>query len=128
MPSSFQGMGITSNALAMFQRALDVTGHNVTNVNTPGYSRQTVEFATNEPTLFYQGGAHMLGNGMSISSVNRIRDAFLDARRLGSQGDTGQLSMTSGGLQRIQSLFAEPGGTGIADAMNQFFNSWSSLA
>ena len=38
MPGTFHAIGMASNALSMFQRALDVTGNNITNVNTPGYS------------------------------------------------------------------------------------------
>lgn len=128
MPSPFHGIGLTSNALRAFQRALDVTGHNIANVNTPGYTRQTVQFSDTEPTLFYQGGVYALGNGVQISSINRIRDAFLAQRSLGAAADTGKFAEMANGLTNVQSLFLEPGGSGIADAMDKFFNSWSALA
>lgn len=128
MPSPFHSINLTSNALRAFQRALDVTGHNIANVNTPGYTRQTVDFAATEPTLFYQGGAFALGNGVTLSSINRVQDAFLFQRSLAAGGDTGKYTGMADGLEKIQSLFLEPGGSGIADAMDKFFNAWSALS
>jgi len=128
MPSPFHGIDLTSNALRSFQRALDVTGHNIANVNTPGYTRQTVQFADTEPSLFYQGGVYSLGNGVRISSIDRIRDNFLAQRSLGAASDTGKFSTMANSMSNIQTLFAEPGGSGISDAMDKFFGAWSSLS
>lgn len=129
MPSPFHGINMASNALRMFQRALDTTGHNISNVNTAGYSRQTVDFSQLEPTLFYsQNRLQALGNGVTIASVNRIRDVFLEARRQGVSSEQGRLGTLSTALGKVEQLFQEPGGTGINDALNKFFNAWSSLA
>lgn len=128
MAGTFHGINMASNALRAFQRALDVTGHNISNVNTVGYSRQAIEFKENDPTRFWSGGVHALGNGISISSINRIRDAFLEQRRLVANADTGKFLGMSEGLKSIESLYLEPGGSGIADAMDKFFNAWSALA
>ncbi|MBC8066310.1 MAG: flagellar hook-associated protein FlgK [Chlorobia bacterium] len=128
MPGAFHGLNMASNALRAFQRALDVTGHNISNVNTVGYTRQSIEFRDNDPTKFWSGGVHSLGNGVSISSVNRIRDAFLEQRKIQATGDTGKYLQMADGLRNVQALFLEPGGSGIADAMDKFFNAWSSLA
>lgn len=127
MPGAFNGLNMSSNALRAFQRALDVTGHNIANVNTTGYTRQTIDFSATEPTLFYQGGTYALGNGVTISSLNRIQDTFLTQRRLAASGDTGRYAQMADSLKNVQSLFLEPGGSGISDAMDKFFNSWSSL-
>lgn len=128
MPGAFHGLNMASNALRAFQRALDVTGHNISNVDTPGYSRQTVDFRENDPTSFWLGGLHSLGNGVTIGSVNRIRDAFLERRRLEATGDSGKFLQMADSLNNVQALFLEPGGSGIADAMDKFFNAWSALA
>jgi flagellar hook-associated protein 1 FlgK len=128
MAGTFHGINMASNALRAFQRALDVTGHNISNVDTAGYTRQTVEFRANDPTQFWMGGVHSLGNGVSIASVNRIQDAFLEQRKLGASGDTGKFMQMTDSLNNIQSLFLEPGGSGIADAMDKFFNAWSALS
>src|SRR5690242_790623 len=104
MPGAFHGINMASNALRAFQRALDVTGHNIANVNTVGYSRQSIEFSENDPTKFWMGGVHALGNGVTISSVNRIRDAFLDQRKLQATGDTGKFLQMADSLRNVQAL------------------------
>lgn len=128
MPGAFHGINMASNALRAFQRALDVTGHNISNVDTPGYTRQTVEFRDNDPTKFWMGGVHALGNGVTIGSVNRIRDSFLEQRKLQTTGDTGKYLQMADSMRNVESLFLEPGGSGIADAMDKFYNAWSALS
>jgi flagellar hook-associated protein 1 len=128
MPSPFHGIDVASRALRSFQRALDVTGNNLANVNTAGYTRQTVEFGQSQPILFWSGGAHALGTGMDITSVNRIRDLFLESRRSGAESDLGRMRSQIDHLRNTQALFAEPGGSGIAESLDKFFNAWSSLA
>ncbi len=127
MPSAFHGIGTMSTALRAFQRALDVTGHNVANVNTPGYSRQTIDLEAADPTQFTYGGTFYLGNGVNVQSISRIRDAFLAARRIQATSEDGRLNSLSGNLSSIQSLMLEPGGASIGDALNQFYNAWSAL-
>ena len=67
-------LGIGYSGLAAAQRALSTTGHNISNANTDGYSRQTVNLATNSPELF---GNNYLGNGVNVASVQRVYDDFL---------------------------------------------------
>jgi len=79
MPNSFTGLNMAGNALRNFQLALDTTGHNVANVNTPGYSRQTISFtAAPSSTVYGSNGAMQVGNGITTSSLSRIRDQYLD--------------------------------------------------
>ncbi len=128
MPSPFMGIDLTSNALRAFQRELDVTGHNIANVNTPGYSRQVVDLSTADPSTV--SGVHPfdLGNGVNVNSVNRIKDIFLQARLTGAQGDLGKSGTLTTGLSQIEALFQDTTGSGISAALDQFFNSWSGLA
>lgn len=128
MPGPFHGLDLASRALRSFQRALDVTGHNIANVNTRGYSRQTVDFVQTDPTYFYNGGRQALGTGVSIASVNRIRDLFLDGRMLGATGDQSRYGTLTAQLSRIQDVYQEPGPTGLAASLDKFFDSWSGLA
>ena len=129
MPSPFQGIDIASSALRSFQRALDVTGNNISNVNTPGYSRQTVDFSTITPTSFYGlNSVQSLGQGVGISSVNRIQDAFLAARKMASASEVGKTATYSDNLGQVESVLNETTGAGISTALDGFFNSWSALA
>lgn len=128
MPGPFFGIGIASNALRSFQRALDITGHNIANVNTPGYSRQVVDFGTQDLQGFWSNGRQWMGSGVGITSVNRIRDMFLDARMREGQADLGRYQMLAGSLKQIEGVFNEPSDNGISSALNKFFDAWSGLA
>ena len=127
MPGAFSGINMASNALRLFQRALDTTGHNIANVNTPGYSRQTVEFKTQVPLTFYSEGWKALGTGVNLSAIARIRDAYLEASARDNSGNLGKYQTLAGALKQIEGAFNEPGDQGIASALDQFFDSWSAL-
>lgn len=127
MPGAFHGINMASNALRMFQRALDTTGNNIANVNTRGYSRQTVSFAQQDPLTFYSQGWRSLGSGVTISQVNRIRDLYLEARARESHSDQGRLQTLSRGLSEALAAFGEPGATGVSAALDGFFNAWTAL-
>lgn len=126
MASSFHTIGTMSTALRAFQRELDVTGHNLANVNTPGYTRQTADLKANDPSNL--GRSFTMGNGVSVASVSRIRDMFLDARQNEVGADQGRLNAQANGLAEIESIVADPGAAGIDDALTAFFDSWSALS
>lgn len=127
MPSAFSGIEMASRALRVFQRGLDVVGHNVSNVNTRGYSRQTVEYATTTPLSFFDMRRLTIGSGVGISSINRIRDGLLDQRMIAAQSEGGRYGALKASLGRIEPVFNEPGDAGISAALDRFFNAWSGL-
>lgn len=126
MASSFHSIGTMSSALRAFQRELDVTGNNLANVNTPGYTRQVTNLKANDPSTL--GRQLTMGNGVSVHSVTRIRDMFLDARANEVGADLGRLGAQAEGLDQIEGIVATPGKTGIDDALTTFFDSWSALS
>ncbi len=128
MSSPFFGLNVASSALRAFQRQLDVTGHNIANQNTVGYSRQSVDLAASDPNTIFQGRMISLGQGVDISSVNRIRDTFLDQRRMSVASDQGSLDARYTTLNAVQGVMLEPGDSGVSAALGKFFDSWSSLA
>ncbi len=82
MRSTFMGLEASKRGLFTQQSALYTTGHNISNANTEGYSRQRVNM---EPTLGYPGvglnspkTAGFIGTGVQAQSVQRIRDSFID--------------------------------------------------
>lgn len=127
MAGPFGGIHMASNALRSFQRALDTTGHNLANVNTQGYSRQTVDFESAPPRPFYNGGYQQLGQGVQISTISRIRDGYLDASLNNSSSQYGKASQLAGGIQGLERVFNEPSDNGIAASLEKFFNAWSGL-
>lgn len=128
MPSTFSGIDLAMRAIRAFQRGLDVSGHNIANVNTKGFSRQTVDFTPTEPTSYWSQGRHAIGTGVTVASINRVRDMFLEARMMAAQGDLGRMTASAEGLGRLEQIFTEPSDTGIADALTRFWDAWSSLA
>lgn len=127
MPSPFHGINMAGSALRLFQRALDTTGHNIANVNTPGFSRQRVDLATNHPTPFFSRGFHALGSGITMSTITRIRDVYLDERTRVNNGDLGRSQALANGLRQIEGIYNEPSEFSISTALDRFFNSWSGL-
>lgn len=128
MPSAFGGLNMMGNALRIFQRALDVTGHNIANVNTVGYSRQRVVLGTNMPDTLYGLHPYQVGTGVNIQTVMRVRSLMLDTRMNRASADLGTYESLATTLKQIETVFPEPSSNGIGDALGKFFDSWSALA
>ncbi|MDJ0776692.1 MAG: flagellar hook-associated protein FlgK [Gammaproteobacteria bacterium] len=112
------------SGLLSYQRALSTTSHNIANVNTPGYSRQTVEFDTNTPSFF---GGNYYGNGVRVDAVQRAYDQFLTREvrdTTSAQARAGMLADLAG---YIDDVLADPNG-GISPMLQDFFASVQDLA
>jgi len=125
MPGLFQGLEIGKRALLGHQVSLQTVGHNIANVNTPGYTRQRVRVSTSLPELSIHGA---LGTGFRVDSIYHVRDLFLGDQFRQGQKDLGQWSYKSKSLQQIESIFAEPGEDSINEILDQFWNDWSALS
>jgi flagellar hook-associated protein 1 FlgK len=110
---------IARSALTTSQQALAVTGHNVANVNTPGYSRQEAVL-TERPPLNGQPG--MVGAGVQATSIRRYTDQFVNRQLTTVQQSLGRLSVSQGELSRLQNLFGDSDDQGIAARVNDFFS------
>lgn len=113
-----------TSALLAFQRALATTSHNVANINTDGYSRQKVNFATRDPNNVGYGD---VGNGTKITDIRRVADQLAISRLLDSSGELARLQQLSSMADRVDSLFSD-GATNIAGVWSNFFNSVSGLS
>jgi flagellar hook-associated protein 1 FlgK len=124
--SSFYGIELGLRALRAFQIGMDVTGHNVSNVNTPGYTRRRVVFA---PTPEYPLAPRLrLGSGVMAQSIQRLRDMMLEQRINRSGADLAQLDTLRQQLQQIERLFNEPGELGLSARLDALFNAFEELA
>src|SRR5882724_829325 len=101
------------------------TNHNISNVNTPGYSRQTVNLSTYPPLLT---GSGFVGSGVKVDSITAFRDRFIQSRLNQETSSQGKYSTLSDGLQRVEGLFNEAGGDGLSASIDTFFNSFSDLS
>ncbi|KAB7771864.1 flagellar hook-associated protein FlgK [Xanthomonas maliensis] len=113
-----------TSALINFQRALSTVSHNVANINTEGYSRQRVEFATRTPTDMGYG---YVGNGAKITDVGRVADQLAISRLLDSGGELSRLQQLSSLSGRVDSLFSDKA-TNVAGLWSNFFDAASALS
>jgi flagellar hook-associated protein 1 len=131
--STFFGLHQTLRGLLAHQRAMDVTGHNITNANTEGYSRQEAIMAAATPYdieagLLVDGGGAMLGGGVDIQAFRRIRDGFLDLQYRAQSMSQGQYEATSSALEQVEEGLSEPGANGIAAQLDKYWSAWSAVA
>jgi flagellar hook-associated protein 1 len=128
--SGFSTLNTAVSGLQAAQRAMDVAGQNVVNANTTGYSRQRVDLATAGTTssaVFHTGGSPVL-SGVSIESITRIRDSFLEAMRATAGGKQSALTAESAALSAAQQLLSEPTDTGLQNTLDEFYASWYDLS
>lgn len=130
MPSTFSGIETSNRALRMNQVVIDVTGHNIANVDTEGYSRQMVAVSSTDPISLAGDGANMyqLGTGVEASAIHRAQDKFLTARILQNASDQARADSLNSTLEKVQSVYGEKTATGISSLMSAFFNSFQSLS
>ena len=107
------------SGLLAAQRALATTAHNINNVNTEGYSRQRVEFATRTPDATGYG---FVGNGVQINSIERSFDAFVTSQLRSSTSSSEQASEFNKLASRVNNLLVDAD-AGLMPSLQAFFNS-----
>ncbi len=130
---TLQGLQTALSGLIANQEAIDTTGHNITNANTPGYSRQTAVMETNDPLPIaamsqITGAGGQLGTGVNVDTFTRIRNTYLDAQYRTQNGKLGEASTETEELKQAQSAFDEPSESGISSQLSAFWSAWGSLA
>lgn len=129
MPVGFAGYEIARTGLWTNERALNVTGHNIANVNTAGYVRQQAISMTGPYQTYYNAnGLYQLGLGADIQQVRQIRHAFLDNIYRQENTTLGYWESRAKTFQDIQAILGEPMGAGLQNVLNQFWDSWQELS
>jgi flagellar hook-associated protein 1 FlgK len=117
-------MSMAGQALITQQQAISVTSHNIANVNTPGYSRQKLVMTTNTPLNSAIGP---VGNGVSGDAIERIYDRFLNAQILNENQELGRWDAQKQAVESLEMIFNETHGSGLSEAMSEFWNAWQAL-
>jgi flagellar hook-associated protein 1 FlgK len=125
MPDIYGILHIGKSALLTQQKAIDVTGHNIANVNTPGYSRQRVNMETREPIASQPG---MMGTGVRAKEIQRIHDRLLGIQINNENQNLGRWESQKSSLERVEMIFDESTGYGLNQAMSEFWNAWHDVA
>lgn len=129
--STFQGLEISKTGLFASQQALDLTGHNISNANTPGYTRQVIDLsAIAPPTTFgmYDQWGKAIGGGVNVDGYRQIRKQYLDQQYRRENTLLGEWETKSDTLSAIEGIFNEPSDTGITTVIDNFFNSLQELS
>ncbi|MFQ5453579.1 MAG: flagellar hook-associated protein FlgK [Candidatus Zixiibacteriota bacterium] len=125
MSGLFQGLEIGRRSLLTAQMVLQTIGHNIANVNTPGYTRQRVNITSTIPDINTIG---VIGTGVQVADIRHIRDLFLGTQYRQENKSLGQWKYKEKVLSEIEALFNEPNDGTLSDVLNGFWDAWSDLS
>lgn len=129
MRSTFSGLELARRALESQQTALDITGHNIANANTPGYSRQMANLQQTVPSSIPSMGHNLsIGTGVTVSSIERARDLFVDRQYRWETSKQQYWEGRQDALVKIEGLLNEPSDNSLHDDLDKFWNAWSDLS
>lgn len=117
-------LDIAKSGLTAQRLALEVTSENITNVNTPGYSKQTTIFQT-APTTLERG--FPLGSGVQVAEIQRAYNDFLQQQLTGQSATNGFSNTVLASMNQAQQLFNDLSTDGLGKSLQDFFSSWQDL-
>ena len=125
MQSTFSGLNTMVNGIYTNRLGLNTVGHNISNSNTEGYSRQTAHAAATPSSEVYTlAGASQVGNGSTVTSVIRARDIYADRQYWKENSTNGYYNGKADNYAKIESIFNDSKNTGIQNAMEKFYQAW----
>lgn len=105
--ASFGEFTVARLGMIASQMALNVTGQNISNINTPGYTRQQLDqysFITNSGGLYHSSSSASVGSGVMLAGVSQLRDPYLDIRFRKEMSSVGSTDATLNVLDQLQSV------------------------
>lgn len=139
MVSTFHGIEMGKRSLITHNDAINVTGHNLNNLNTEGYSRQVVKIQEFEPIFMpdmtREERSGQIGQGSITASIERVRDVLLDNRLVSENKDLGYYEMRNKYLHQMEMVYQEPSVYNdpsmvntLRTAFDDFMSAWGDLA
>lgn len=129
MGSTFSSLNAGLTGLYAAQRLIEVSGQNIINQNTPGYTRQRVEQKAlgigSEPSIF--SGSVPQGGGVEITGERRLGDFFLDSKLRMETGRAASTKEITSGWKNVESSMDELGKKSLSNAMREFYKSWGDV-
>ena len=116
-------LGISSSGLMAVQQALDVTSHNIANVNTDGYSRQRVDFT---PKSAQSNGGGFIGQGVD-ATVSRVYDQFIAKQMTSTTSAFSEADTLSTYAAQVDNMVSSDA-TSVSGPLNSFFNAVNDVA
>jgi flagellar hook-associated protein 1 FlgK len=125
MTDIFGVLNVGSKALLAQQKGIYVTGNNIANVNTPGYTRQRLNLSSDVPVNTAVGP---VGTGVTATDVERVYQRFLGVQINNETQTRGNWEAQQGMLGRVEMIFDESGGYGLNRVMSDFWTGWQDLS
>ncbi len=124
----FFGINIALKGMMAQQSSLNVTSHNISNANTPGFTRQNAVLETSIPISGLTHGAGQLGSGVEVTEIRRIRENFVDYQIRNESSKQGTWEGINDTLQQVEIVFMEPSESGLNQLMDRFWSDWQELS
>lgn len=130
MTSAFGGIYRANDALTAARYGLEVTGQNIANASTPGYTRQVAQqsavgSAVGVPTLH---SGTVASGGVRATGASRLGDMVLDTRTRAEHARSAQVDTSAARLSDLENIFHEPSDTGLANQLGDFWGAWGDVA
>jgi flagellar hook-associated protein 1 len=130
--STFLGIELGKRSLNAHNQALNTVGHNLANASTEGYSRQRVGVTETDPLyapdLTREETPGQIGQGVSISRIERIKDDLLEGRIDSESGLEGYWTTRDKYLLQLEQIHNEPSDSSVRTQMDKFWDSWQELS
>ena len=117
-------LGIGYSGLSAAQLALTTTGNNISNVNTPGYSRQSVDLVTNPAQIL---GSSYVGSGVGVASITRSYDQFLVGQVRSSTSSYGSANTFQQYASTVDNMLGDPT-AGLTAGLDNYFSAVQQVA
>ncbi len=120
-------LNIAGDALFASQAEMDTTAHNIANANTPGYARQRVLTQASDPLQTTYG---YLGTGVDITSIQGVRDAYVNEQVTNLNSDMSQANIDQETLSTVSGIFNETAQStsGLTSQLNALFSAFQTLS
>ncbi len=129
--ATFAGFSVARGAMSASQKALDVTGQNISNVYTEGYTRQRldqVSFASGYGNYASTNYVTQIGNGVLVTGVSQLRDPYLDIQYRNQIANVGMADSKASALGELADVFDETMKSAIKDAFSDLESKLLDLA
>ncbi|MBO6100232.1 MAG: flagellar hook-associated protein FlgK, partial [Spirochaetaceae bacterium] len=132
MASSFAGIELGKRSLMAQAQSINTAGHNISNADTEGYSRQRVKVRAFDPLyrpdLTRENTPGQIGQGVTVESVERIRDTMLDKRIVAQSNQESYWGTREKYYVMLENIYNEPDDVSIRTTMDKFWESWQELS
>lgn len=128
--ATFGEFSVARMGIIASQFALNVTGQNISNINTPGYTRQQLDqysFISNGSGVYRSDNVFSVGQGVMVSGVSQLRNPYLDIRFRKEMSSVGSTDALLSGLEQIQSVINDVNKSGLTEQLQELYQRISDL-